>query len=186
MLIRNLTAAECRTELERTGVGRLAFVRDGMPHIVPMRFSYDGSDLYGFSILGQKIECMRENPYVCVEFDDRTNHFQWMSVIATGLYEELPDSPENMVARQHAHAVLQKLAMWWQPATVATEPRSALVPIFFRVRVKSMTGRQAAPDPVEAIQVSARESATVRSGAIRKFLSEVVHLSKGGAAPPKH
>ncbi len=186
MFIRNLTASECRTELERTCVGRLAFVRDGMPQIVPMRFSYDGSDLYGFSMLGQKIECMRENPCVCVEFDDRTNHYQWMSVIATGLYEELAESPENIVARRHAQAVLQRLAMWWQPATVATEARNVFVPIFFRIRVKSMTGRQAAPDPVEAIQLSPRESAVVRSGAIRNFLSEVMHLSRRGAARPKH
>jgi hypothetical protein len=76
--------------------------------------------------------------------------------------------------------------MWWQPATVTTEPRNVLVPIFFRIRVKNMTGHQAAPDPVEAIQVRGRESAPVRSGAIRNFLSEVVHLSKRGSARPKH
>jgi nitroimidazol reductase NimA-like FMN-containing flavoprotein (pyridoxamine 5'-phosphate oxidase superfamily) len=186
MLIRKLTSTECRAELERTGVGRLAFVRDGMPHVVPMRFSYDGSSLYGFSMLGEKIECMRENPYVCVEFDDRTNLFQWISVIATGLYEELPDLPENLAARRHAQAVLQKLAMWWQPATAATEPGNAFVPIFFRIRVNSITGHQARPDPVEATQLSNRQSAAVRSGAIRRFLSEVVHPSKKGVARQKH
>ena len=186
MLIRNLTVAECRSELERTGVGRLAFVLNGAPHIVPMRFSYDGSDLYGFSILWQKIECMRENPHVCVEFDDRTNLFQWISVIATGLYEELADLPENIAARRHAQAVLQKLAMWWQPATVATQPGNVFVPIFFRIRVNSMTGHQASPDPVEAAQLSDRQSAAARSGAIRRFLNEVVHPSKRGVARQKH
>jgi hypothetical protein len=186
MLIRNLTVAECRGELERTGVGRLAFVRDCTPHIVPMRFSYDGSDLYGFSILGQKIEGMRENPLVCVEFDDRTNHFQWMSVIATGVYEELPDSPENSVAREHARAALQKLAMWWQPATVVTEPGNAFLPIFFRIRIKSMTGHQAAPDPCEASQLVGRKSAAVRPGSFRNFLRDIVHISIRGAQRPKH
>jgi hypothetical protein len=166
MLIRNLTVAECRGELERTGVGRLAFVRDCTPHIVPMRFSYDGSDLYGFSILGQKIEGMRENPLVCVEFDDRTNHFQWMSVIATGVYEELP--------------------MWWQPATVVTEPGNAFLPIFFRIRIKSMTGHQAAPDPCEASQLVGRKSAAVRPGSFRNFLRDIVHISIRGAQRPKH
>jgi nitroimidazol reductase NimA-like FMN-containing flavoprotein (pyridoxamine 5'-phosphate oxidase superfamily) len=163
----------------------LAFVLDGMPHIVPMRFSYDGCDLYGFSILGQKIECMRENPHVCVEFDDRTNHYQWMSVVATGLYEELPDSPENMAARNHAQAVLQKLAMWWQPATAVADPRNAFLPIFFRIRIQSMTGHQAAPDPSEAIQLSGRASAAFRPGSIRHFLRDIVHISKR-AARPKH
>lgn len=186
MQIRKLTPAECCAELERAGVGRLAFVRDQMPHVVPMRFSYDGSDLYGFSMLGEKIACMRENPCVCVEFDDRTNLFQWLSVIATGHYEELPDLPENIAARHHAQVVLQKLAMWWQPATVAREPGTAFVPIFFRIRVNSLTGHQASPDPLETAQLSDRHSAEVRSGAIRRFLSEVVHPSKRGMTRQKH
>ena len=185
MLIRNLTVAECRSQLEQARVGRLAFVRNRTPHIVPMRFSYDGSDLYGFSILGQKVECMRENPNVCVEFDDRINHYQWMSVIASGLYEELPDSPENMVARNHAQAVLQKVATWWQPATVVAEPDNAFMPIFFRIRIQSMTGHQAVPDPSEEILLSGRESAAVRPGAIRAFLKEILHVSKR-TARPKH
>ena len=187
MLIQKLTSTECRAEFERCGVGRLAFVRHGLPHIVPMRFSYDGSDLYGFSMLGEKIECMRENPFVCVQFDNQTNHFHWRSVIATGIYEELPESPENVDARQYALEVLQKHAMWWQPATVATESRSAFIPILFRIRVISLTGRQAKPDPVEAIQLSSRKTSTaVRSGVIRRILSQVMHPSKGTAGRHKH
>jgi nitroimidazol reductase NimA-like FMN-containing flavoprotein (pyridoxamine 5'-phosphate oxidase superfamily) len=181
-----MTSTECRAELGRFRVGRLAFVRNGMPHVLPMRFSYDGSDLYGFSMLGEKIECMRENPCVCIEFDDQTNHFQWRSVVATGLYEELPDSPENAEARRHAHDVLQKLAMWWQPATAAAEAHTAFVPIFFRIRVNKITGHEAKPDPVEAAVLSDKASAAARSGAIRKFLSEVVHPSKKNVARPKH
>jgi hypothetical protein len=157
-----------------------------MPHVVPMRFSYDGSDLYGFSMLGEKIECMRANHCVCVEFDDRTNLFQWISIIATGHYEELPDVPENIAARRHAHAVLQKLAMWWQPATAATQPDCPFVPIFFRIRLESITGHQASPDPVEAAQLSDRQTAAARSGAIRRFLGEIAHPSKKGIARPKH
>jgi nitroimidazol reductase NimA-like FMN-containing flavoprotein (pyridoxamine 5'-phosphate oxidase superfamily) len=186
MLIQKLTSTECRAELECCGVGRMAFVRHGLPHIVPMRFSYDGYDLYGFSMLGEKIECLRENPSVCVQFDNQSNHFHWRSVIATGFYEELPDSLETVEARQHAHEVLQKYAMWWQPATVATEPRNAFVPIFFRIRVNSLTGRHAKPDPVEAIQLSNKTSPAVRSGAIRRILSQVVRPSKSIAGRHKH
>ena len=186
MLIRTMTAPECRAELGRLGVGRLAFVRSGMPHVVPMRFSYDGSDLYAFSMLGEKIRCMRENPHVCVEFDDQTSHFQWRSIVATGRYEELPDSPENVEARGHAQEVLQKLAMWWQPATAAAPARTAFVPILFRIRVDTLTGHEARPDPGEAAVLTDRESAAARSGAIRRFLSEVVYPSRKGAARSKH
>jgi nitroimidazol reductase NimA-like FMN-containing flavoprotein (pyridoxamine 5'-phosphate oxidase superfamily) len=186
MPIRKLTSTECRVECERCGVGRVAFVSNGLPHIVPMRFSYDGSDLYGFSMLGEKIECMRENPLVCVEFDSQSNHFHWRSVIATGVYEELPETPENVETRQHAHEVLQKHAMWWQPAAVATEPRNALVPILFRIRVHSLTGRQAEPDPVEAIQLINRTTAAVPCGLIRRILRGVVRPLKSTAGPKEH
>ena len=178
-----LTSGECRAEFERCGVGRVAFVGHGLPHIVPMRFSYDGSDLYGFSMLGEKIECMRENPIVCVEFDNQTNHFHWRSVIATGIYEELPESPANVDVRQYALEVLQKHAMWWQPATVA--PRDAFVPILFRIRITRLTGRQAKPDPVEAAQLRERKT-TVRSGLIRRILSEIVRPSNSSAGRHRH
>ncbi len=183
MQIQKLTSRECRSEIERCGVGRVAFVRQGSPHIVPMRFSYDGSDLYGFSMLGEKIECMRENPFVCVEFDNQTSHFHWRSVIATGIYEELPESPANVDARQYALEVLQKHAMWWQPATVAA--RNAFVPILFRIRVTRLTGRQAEPDPVEAAQLSDRKAA-VRSGRIRRILSEIMHPSNSSVGRHRH
>ena len=186
MLIRKMTQSECRAGVGQFRVGRLAFMRNGMPRIVPMRFSFDGSDLYGFSLLGEKIACMRENPHVCVEFDDQTNHFQWRSVVATGLYEELPDSPEHVQARRHAQEVLQKLAMWWQPATAAAEAHGAFVPIFFCIRVIHMTGHESRPDPVEASVLSNRASAAERSGAIRRFLGEVVRPSRKGAVRPKH
>jgi uncharacterized protein len=186
MLIRKMTPAECRAGLGQFRVGRLAFVCNGMPRVVPMRFSFDGSDLYGFSLLGEKIACMRENPHVCVEFDDQQNHFQWRSVVAAGRYEELPDSPENAMARRHAQEVLQKLPMWWQPATAVTEAQRDFVPILFCVRVTNMTGHEARPDPVEAHALSQSESAAVRSRAIRRFLGEVVHTSRKGAARPKH
>jgi nitroimidazol reductase NimA-like FMN-containing flavoprotein (pyridoxamine 5'-phosphate oxidase superfamily) len=134
-------------------------------------------------MLGEKVECMRENPFVCVEFDSQTNHFHWRSVIATGIYEELPESPANVDARQYALDVLQKHAMWWQPATVAS--RNAFVPILFRIRITRLTGRQAKPDPVEATQLSDRKTA-VRSGLIRRILSEIVRPSKGSAGRHRH
>jgi len=186
MPIRKMTQTECRAGVGQFRLGRLAIARNGTPRIVPMRLSFDGSDLYGFSLLGEKIACMRENPHVCVEFDDQTNHYQWRSVVVTGLYEELPDSPEHVRARRHAQEVLQKLAMWWQPAIAAAEAHGAFVPIFFCIHVIDITGHESRPDPVEASVLSSRASAAERSGAIRRFLGEVVHASKKGVARPKH
>ena len=70
--------------------------RENQPYVVPVYLSYDvlpGGEpcLYGFTTPGQKVEWMRANPLVCVEVDDVVAHDQWMSVIAFGRYEELPE-----------------------------------------------------------------------------------------------
>jgi uncharacterized protein len=156
MLIHEMTENECRTALERVGFGRLACARDNHPYVLPIYFSYDGRHLYGFSTLGQKIEWMRSNPLVCLEIDERTSHHQWMSVVVSGRYEELPDTPESGYARVQAWTVLQKHAMWWEPAAVTTEHREQLTSIFYRIHIKQMTGRRATPDPIEAAAAAAK------------------------------
>jgi len=156
MLIHEMTEDECRAALERVSFGRLACARDDQPYVIPIYFSYDRKHLYGFSTLGQKIEWMRSNPLVCLEIDERTSHNQCMSVVVSGRYEELPDTPEFGYERVQAHEVLQKRAMWWEPAYVATEHREQLTPIFYRIHIKQMTGRRATPDPVGAATSAAK------------------------------
>ena len=156
MFVHEMTQDECRTALGRVSFGRLACARDHQPYVVPIYFSYDGTYLYGFSTLGKKIEWMRSNPLVCLEIDERTSHHRWMSVIVSGRYEELPDTPEFGPERVQAHEVLQKRVMWWEPAYVATEHREQLTPIFYRIHIKQMTGYRATPDPVEAAAAASK------------------------------
>ena len=165
MVIHEMTEDECRTALARVSFGRLACARDNQPYVLPIYFSYDGTHLYGFSAprqiygfstLGQKIEWMRSNPLVCLEIDERTSHHHWMSVVVSGRYEELPDTPEFGDERVQAWKVLQERVMWWEPAYVATEHREQLTPIFYRIHIRQMTGRRATPDPVEAAASAAK------------------------------
>jgi uncharacterized protein len=162
MLIHELTGDECRIALEQADFGRLACVRDDQPYIVPIYFSYDDKHLYGVTTLGQKIEWMRSNPLVCVEIDERKNHYQWMSVLVFGRYEELPDTPEYRDARTHALEVLQKREMWWHTACVASEKREQSAPIFYRIHIEQMTGHRATPDAIEAATLVAEESLDYR------------------------
>lgn len=158
MLIHEMTKDECRTVLESASIGRLACARDGQPYVVPTNLVYDGRHIYGFSTLGQKIEWMRSNPLVCLEIDDRRSHYEWTSVVVFGRYEELPHTRDFESERAHAHGVLQKRAMWWQPALVAYEHRAALTPIFYRIHIDRMTGHRATPDPVEASTLATKDS----------------------------
>ena len=150
MIIREMTKEECSSALGGADFGRLACARGNQPYIVPIYFSYDGKHLYGVTTAGQKIEWMRSNPLVCLEIDERASHFQWMSVIVFGRYEELAEAPEYADARSHALEVLQKRETWWQTASAATETREQRPPIFFRIHISQVTGHRATPDAIEA------------------------------------
>ena len=146
MVIHDLSEVECQQALTHASYGRLGCARDDQPYVVPIYFAYDGKHLYGFTTLGQKVEWMRSNPLVCLEVDERTSHDHWTSVIVFGRYEELPDTREHKATRALAHEVLQKRAMWWEPAYIATKHRDhphSLTPIFYRIHIRTITGQRA-------------------------------------------
>jgi nitroimidazol reductase NimA-like FMN-containing flavoprotein (pyridoxamine 5'-phosphate oxidase superfamily) len=167
MLIHEMTNKECLDALARFRFGRLGCARDNQPYVVPIYVAYHERHLYAFSTAGQKIEWMRANPRVCVEADEITSHYQWLSVVVFGHYEELPDTPEYKFERNLAHEMLQQRAMWWQPATVPSPHHSAadsLTPIVYRIHIDQVTGHHAMPDPVESATLHAPESATKSEG----------------------
>jgi nitroimidazol reductase NimA-like FMN-containing flavoprotein (pyridoxamine 5'-phosphate oxidase superfamily) len=145
MNIRDLEIEECRDVLVRTQLGRLACSHEGQPYIVPFYFGYDGYKyIYAFSTIGKKIEWMRANPLVCIEVDDIKGQNDWRSIIISGRYEELPDTPEFEAKRVFAHELLSKHPMWWQPALSAGRHRgrTAEKSIYFRILVESISGRR--------------------------------------------
>ena len=154
MFIHEMTVDECCDALKKTGLGRIACAQDNQPYIVPIYFAFDGTYIYGFTTLGQKIEWTRLNPLVCFEVDEVVSHNEWMSIVVFGRYEELPDEPEYENQRIRAHAFLQKRAMWWEPAYISQEHRDqphSLTPIFFRIHVEKMTGHRATFDKSSSI-----------------------------------
>ena len=149
MLIHEMTEGECRDALARASFGRLACARENQPYVVPIYFAYDGHHVYAFSTPGQKIDWMRSNPLVCLEIDERTSLDRWTSVIVSGRYEELPDTPEFAADRARAQEALQTRAMWWDYATIpAAEWRrkpGPFTPIFYRIHIERISGHRAAP-----------------------------------------
>lgn len=134
--------------LARTRLGRLACAQGNQPYVVPFYFVYKNRSLYSFSTVGQKINWMRTNPLVCVETDEVVSPEEWVSVIIFGRYEELPDTPEYQPDRTTAYNLLQKKAMWWEPAYVKTilhGTQRPTVPVFYRINVVEITGHRATP-----------------------------------------
>ena len=71
-----------------------------------------------------------------------------------GHYEELPDLPKYEAARAKALELLQKHAMWWEPAGIGATHRDAThseIPITYRIRIDRMTGHRATPNAESAV-----------------------------------
>lgn len=165
MVIREMSREECIRKLAGATLARLACAYENQPYVIPVYLAYHGPSggetcLYGFTSPGQKIEWMRANPLVCAEVDEVENSRQWVSVIAFGLYEELPakefPNPQGqMDDRRLAHQILQAHAMWWEPAAVAHAARvhrdsaARFIPVFYRVRMSKITGYEMTRDAGE-------------------------------------
>jgi len=101
MVIHEMSKEECLRVLARATLARLACAQENQPYVVPVYLAYHevSGCLYGFTTPGQKVEWMRANPLVCVEVDEIAAYDQWVSVIANGRYEELPETPGSAGAR---------------------------------------------------------------------------------------
>jgi len=141
MTIHQITEAECRLVLSRGSTGRLGCALNDQPYIVPVSFAYESDSIYVFATFGQKIEWMRMNPQTCMQVDEIENVTQWVSVIANGKYEELPEDD-----RPHARNLLEQRHTWWLNALAERRSRveDLLVdPLFFRIRIESLSGLRA-------------------------------------------
>jgi uncharacterized protein len=149
VVIREMTNHATLDFLARTHLGRLACTKGAQPYIVPIYFSYNNNCLYSFSTVGQKIDWMRTNPLVCIQVDEVVNSEQWISIIVFGRFEELPDVPGWHGERSLAHDLLQMKAMWWEPGyakTILHGTERPLVPIFYRIHIREITGHSASPE----------------------------------------
>lgn len=146
MIITEMNQFEIMELLEHSKVGRVACVHDGQPYIVPLNFVCHLGCLYSFTTFGKKIEYMRANPKVCVEFDNISASNRWQSVIVTGHYDELPKDREHVDERLVAYELLSKRAEWWEPGyvkTVVHDHVREMEPVYFRILITEKTGHKA-------------------------------------------
>lgn len=171
MHIRKMTEDESRRTIPEVALCRLACTQAGQPYVVPVYLAPHQGYLYGFSLAGKKIECMRANPLVCVDIEDVKSVSEWTTLIVFGTYEELPDTPEHETARVIAGGLLQKRATWWEPAAAEvtnTKHAKAFIPIFYRIRIDRITGHRAALDPTSAFSAP-----SARHGFLRRVLRRI-------------
>jgi nitroimidazol reductase NimA-like FMN-containing flavoprotein (pyridoxamine 5'-phosphate oxidase superfamily) len=134
--------------IRKSTVCRLAMSDDGQPYVLPMSFGYkDGAVYFHCAPEGRKIDIIRKNPRVCIEFDvdcrlkTGDSACQWgfyfQSAIAFGVAAFIEDAAEKRAALD--------IIMRHYSSEAFTYPDSAIDKIVvIRVSVAELTGKAAA------------------------------------------
>ncbi|MDO9110186.1 MAG: pyridoxamine 5'-phosphate oxidase family protein [Desulfatirhabdiaceae bacterium] len=133
--------------IRRSTVCRLGMSDDNQPYVVPMSFGYkDGAVYFHCATEGRKIEFLRKNPRVCIEFDVdcrlKTGDsackwgFIFQSAIAFGVASFIEGSMEKRAALD--------IIMRQYSSDAFTYPESALEKILvIKVNITELTGKAA-------------------------------------------
>jgi len=173
MIVREQTEAASLEFLARVRLGRLACAQNNQPYVVPFYFACHGAHLYSFSTVGQKIAWMRANPLVCVEADEVEGPHHWISVVVSGRYQELPDTPELRGTRELAYRLLSQNATWWEPGytrTILDDSERPMKPLYFRIHIDHVTCHHAVAETVAPAQ---GQRARGRTEWFRKILRQL-------------
>ena len=144
---RILSRSECDALLERSSVGRVAFVHENRVEIVPLHYVYASGVLYGRTAPGTRLERTSDNFYdswpVAFEVDDVRGLFRWQSVVVHG----------NLHAAAHGGAEWRRNPVQWAEAAQAFR---TLMPQAFTesdpTRFRDVLIR------IDALEVSGREA----------------------------
>jgi nitroimidazol reductase NimA-like FMN-containing flavoprotein (pyridoxamine 5'-phosphate oxidase superfamily) len=128
-------------------VCRLGIVNGNTPYVVPLCFGFKDNTLYFHSALkGLKVECLKNNPNVCFEFDLNTevkeseNACDWgmvyQSVIGFGKAKFIEDSNE----KRNALGIIMAHYSDKQFEFPENEVKATAI---ISVEIESMTGKQA-------------------------------------------
>jgi len=139
--IRELGQAECQSILARNIVGRIAYALYDSVDIEPIHYVYSAGAVWGRTSAGVKTRITSRNPRVAFEVDEIEARFHWRSVVVRGQFEVLPadGTPTERAARQQALPLLRMLG---RDALTEADP-APFRDIIFRIRVDTMTGREA-------------------------------------------
>jgi hypothetical protein len=135
MNIGKLRDTDALAILREGTMGRLGCIAAGWPYVVPVNYYFDGKDIYIHSLPGKKIDALRANHRVCLQVDEIKDTYNWRSVIAYGIFEEVSseETRENVLTRlysrlPHMTPVESKLVKGLKETIV------------FRIQVEEVTG----------------------------------------------
>ena len=136
-----LNEDECRKLLAHNIFAHIG-CNDGFnTYVFPSNYVFDGSYIYCHSLIGSKIQVMRENKRVCLQTESIKNHSHWKSVMVHGYFEELLEERD----RYYAIKLFDKHMLGIKVSEVLLgQGISSLkdsTPVFYRISLDELTGR---------------------------------------------
>lgn len=83
--IRALSPTQSEFILRRNCVGRLSFVSDGRPELLPVHYVFARGTIYVRTSFGAKCAAWEQQPHVVMGVDESDGLFDWRSVLVRGV-----------------------------------------------------------------------------------------------------
>ena len=146
--IAELGDREVREVLHRNYIGSLAYLAQGVPHVLPITYYYDEdtSSLISYSSLGHKILAMRENPAVALGVYEMDTASHWKSVMVHGTYQELRQIDAKVYLKRFSEGIREKLAAQGgqEQAVIgdfSSKSADGKIPLVYCIRIEDWTGK---------------------------------------------
>ncbi|HEX4956611.1 MAG TPA: pyridoxamine 5'-phosphate oxidase family protein [Lacibacter sp.] len=142
-----LNKEEIEEVLQENILGRIGFIQNNKPKIIPINYLYNGKYIIAHSAAGEKIKAMRNNPTVCFEVEAVKNQQNWKSVLAEGVYSEILDERERYEAMKlFVDKMLKlKVSTTAHPPEMHTSRQHSAKPnptvVIYKIYLSEKTGR---------------------------------------------
>jgi nitroimidazol reductase NimA-like FMN-containing flavoprotein (pyridoxamine 5'-phosphate oxidase superfamily) len=147
-MVSTLSNEEIEVVLAGNALGRLG-CNDGFnTYVFPVNYLYDGKYILCHSLLGFKIQVMRQNKRVCFLVDEVVDFTNWRSVMVVGEYQELNDIRERYNAmkafiKRMLHIKITDTALFAQLNRLKTTYTisDGFRPVIYRIAIDEKTGK---------------------------------------------
>lgn len=148
-MIKNLKINECKKLLSENYIGRIAYISQGSPDIIPITYYYspEGNSIISYSGEGGKINAMRDNNSVAFQVDEVKSMNNWRSVLVIGEFEELSGIDAKHLLHEFSEGVkkniLRKEAASPQfISEFSNKLSSDGIPIVYRIKILETVGKK--------------------------------------------
>ena len=137
-----LNQIEIEQVLNKNSIGRLGYTNGQDIYIVPMNYRYKSNSVICYSLEGQKIQMMRQNPSVCFEVEEITDTYNWKCVVINGLFEEITEEKELALLRpDYTEYILRKKVSLNDNSALVENDFPEIKQIFYRIHFNKLTVR---------------------------------------------